>query len=343
MAALAATEPSDDAANDDDAELLQAMARARRVAQAKSKSEHGAQREGGAGDTGAATVAAELNARAHGDGRSASAAIAAAAAAMPSGVVFDSTTEFSRRMKMQRADERESKKTANDAGSSETNTAHDAHGAAATVAVVDGPGSASSSSAVEAATDRQAATAARTAVRTSDASAVAAEVGQHGEQDNETESELGFGTQALVSGGMSAALALLRGTGDIRDASAGAAASTSAVDTQLAGRASDARCGTVGDRGGESSTASGQFNVRLEYKDEFGREMTAKEAFRQMSYKFHGHAPGKKQQEKRLKILAQEIRAQKAASGDNTVGSMSALARAQQNKGVAHVVLQGGR
>ena len=135
VATLAAANATDDIVDDDDAELLQAMARARRLAQAKSKAGRGpAQREGGAGDTGAETVAAELNARAQGDSRGASAVIAAATAAMPSGVVFDSTTEFSRRMKMQRADERESKKTANATGSSETQYAHGAHSAVAVAA-----------------------------------------------------------------------------------------------------------------------------------------------------------------------------------------------------------------
>ncbi len=29
--------------------------------------------------------------------------------------------------------------------------------------------------------------------------------------------------------------------------------------------------------------------IKLEYRDEFGRLLTRKEAFRQMSYQFHGH------------------------------------------------------
>ena len=70
--------------------------------------------------------------------------------------------------------------------------------------------------------------------------------------------------------------------------------------------------------------------------------MTAKEAFLQLSYKFHGHWPGREQQEKRLRALADEIRAQRAASGDRAVGTMAALSRAQHNSGAAHVVLQGG-
>ena len=32
--------------------------------------------------------------------------------------------------------------------------------------------------------------------------------------------------------------------------------------------------------------------VKLEYRDEFGRKLTQKEAFRQLCYKFHGYGPG---------------------------------------------------
>ncbi len=37
--------------------------------------------------------------------------------------------------------------------------------------------------------------------------------------------------------------------------------------------------------------------IVLTYKDEFGRDMTEKEAFRVLSHKFHGRGPGKKKQE----------------------------------------------
>jgi hypothetical protein len=42
--------------------------------------------------------------------------------------------------------------------------------------------------------------------------------------------------------------------------------------------------------------------VKLEYRDEFGRKLTQKEAFRQICYRFHGYGPGKKAKEKRLKV-----------------------------------------
>lgn len=47
-------------------------------------------------------------------------------------------------------------------------------------------------------------------------------------------------------------------------------------------------------------------NVKLEYIDDSGRMLNAKEAFRYLSHKFHGKGPGKNKIEKRLKKQEQE-------------------------------------
>lgn len=46
--------------------------------------------------------------------------------------------------------------------------------------------------------------------------------------------------------------------------------------------------------------------MKLEYVDETGRNMTPKEAFRQLSHRFHGKGSGKKKTEKRAKQHEQE-------------------------------------
>ena len=46
--------------------------------------------------------------------------------------------------------------------------------------------------------------------------------------------------------------------------------------------------------------ADGTREIELEYRDEYGRVLTKQEAYRQLSYKFHGIKPGKKKQERRL-------------------------------------------
>ena len=41
----------------------------------------------------------------------------------------------------------------------------------------------------------------------------------------------------------------------------------------------------------------------LNYFDEYGRKMTQKQAFRQLSWKFHGKGPSKKRREKRMQVI----------------------------------------
>jgi hypothetical protein len=101
-------------------------------------------------------------------------------------------------------------------------------------------------------------------------------------QDGEGDEQLDFvHRQPLVGKGMAATLALLKGSGELKKTD------------QLAGRAKDSRAYDP------SSTDHG---VKLEYRDEFGRKLTQKEAFRQLSYKFHGYGPSQKKKEKRLKV-----------------------------------------
>lgn len=48
-------------------------------------------------------------------------------------------------------------------------------------------------------------------------------------------------------------------------------------------------------------------DVKLEYVDELGRQLNAKEAFRQLSHKFHGKGSGKNKTEKRTKKIKEEF------------------------------------
>jgi U4/U6.U5 tri-snRNP-associated protein 1 len=52
--------------------------------------------------------------------------------------------------------------------------------------------------------------------------------------------------------------------------------------------------------------------IHLERRDEFGRSITdPKEAFKQLSWRFHGKKPGAKKQEKRLRQLENELKSLK--------------------------------
>ena len=47
--------------------------------------------------------------------------------------------------------------------------------------------------------------------------------------------------------------------------------------------------------------------VKLNYFDEYGRKMTQKEAFRQLSWNFHGKGPSKKRREKRMAVVEAQV------------------------------------
>lgn len=89
------------------------------------------------------------------------------------------------------------------------------------------------------------------------------------------------------------------------------------------------------------STTVGPNRIKLEYVDEFGRELTPKEAFRQLSYKFHGKGPGKAKQEKRLRKYIQELRSKMLSSGDDTpLHSVRHLKEETKQSAVPYIVLQ---
>jgi U4/U6.U5 tri-snRNP-associated protein 1 len=139
------------------------------------------------------------------------------------------------------------------------------------------------------------------------------------EQEEDYDEQLGLLQQKpIASKGLAATLALLKSSGDLK------------TREELAGRTKDVR---------DIDPSSNEFGVKLEYRDEFGRKLTQKEAFRQLSYKFHGFGPQQKKQEKRLKAL---VASSKAASSKGSIdaGTMKSLVKAQEATGKAHVTIQ---
>ncbi|ORY80094.1 SART-1 protein [Neocallimastix californiae] len=82
--------------------------------------------------------------------------------------------------------------------------------------------------------------------------------------------------------------------------------------------------------------------VNIEYHDEFGRTLTQKEAFRELSHKFHGKTSGKLKTEKRLKKLEEELKLKQMSSTDTPLGTVSALQEKTKAIGSAHLVLSIG-
>lgn len=105
------------------------------------------------------------------------------------------------------------------------------------------------------------------------------DVSESKEEDEDLDTDI-LG-QKPVGSGISATLALLKTTGELKK------------KEELLGRTKDTR---------DIDPSSADAGVKIEYRDEKGRKVTQKEAFRLLSYRFHGIKPGKKSQEKRAKV-----------------------------------------
>jgi U4/U6.U5 tri-snRNP-associated protein 1 len=81
--------------------------------------------------------------------------------------------------------------------------------------------------------------------------------------------------------------------------------------------------------------------IRIDRRDEFGRIMTPKEAFRMISHKFHGIVPGKKKQEKRMKQYQQELKLKqmKINHSDTPSPSVERMREAQRQLEMPYLVL----
>ncbi|GAA5977595.1 hypothetical protein JCM11641_006872 [Rhodosporidiobolus odoratus] len=79
--------------------------------------------------------------------------------------------------------------------------------------------------------------------------------------------------------------------------------------------------------------------VDLKYHDEFGRDMTPKEAWKHLSYAFHGHGSGAKNTEKRLRHIENERKQAAMVAGDTPLSSAAAFAARAKMTGSATMIL----
>ncbi|KAI9095960.1 SART-1 protein [Phlyctochytrium arcticum] len=79
--------------------------------------------------------------------------------------------------------------------------------------------------------------------------------------------------------------------------------------------------------------------VKIAYHDDHGRELSTKEAFRQLSHKFHGKSSGKMKTEKRLKKLEDDLKMERMTSNDTPLGTAHAFSERTKAAGAAHLVL----
>lgn len=88
----------------------------------------------------------------------------------------------------------------------------------------------------------------------------------------------------------------------------------------------------------EMSTVDG--DIKLEYRDDFGRVQTPKEAFRAISWKFHGKVPGRKNMERRLLRLENEMKL-KTMNPVESLPTLRALRHVQHADAKPYMVLSG--
>lgn len=81
--------------------------------------------------------------------------------------------------------------------------------------------------------------------------------------------------------------------------------------------------------------------IRLDYLDEHGRLLTPKEAFRQLSHRFHGKKPGKNKQEKQLRLLAEDAKRKQMKATDTPLSSLQAMQMEQEKLQSPYIVLTG--
>lgn len=108
----------------------------------------------------------------------------------------------------------------------------------------------------------------------------------------------------------------------------------------LAGRVQDQK---LQERMSHSSTSAGvpeyYREVEIERKDQWGRDMTSREAFKQFSSGFSGKQSGKRKQEKKFQKFKDQIKQQQQLTDSSIVASLSSVQTAQKKSATPFVVL----
>ncbi|RHN78037.1 putative SNU66/SART1 family protein [Medicago truncatula] len=91
----------------------------------------------------------------------------------------------------------------------------------------------------------------------------------------------------------------------------------------------------------EGREAQNKKEIHIERKDEFGRTLTPKEAYRILSQKFHGVEPGKMKQEKRKKKFHEELKLKQMQNSDTPLLFTERMREVQACTKTPYVVLSG--
>jgi U4/U6.U5 tri-snRNP-associated protein 1 len=170
------------------------------------------------------------------------------------------------------------------------------------------------------------------------------------EDDNDNTNDVNQGGFDATSGaapigrGISNFLSMLKQTGEIKQ---------HATREEMRGRAKDKRTYEDYDHlnlkevvkintqnAQEKDLELANREIKLEYRDEHGRLLTRKEAYREMCYQFHGHGASKKNQERKMKQIEREREEAQLASrqAGGRVGTLGALKATQKATGKAFII-----
>lgn len=145
-------------------------------------------------------------------------------------------------------------------------------------------------------------------------------------------SDIGANTSRKAHQGLGATLALLMQTGAIEDS------------RPKAGKQSDRRMEAATSGGTVSRNKGGAIpdyyrEIEIERKDEWGRDMTSKQAFKAFSADFSGRHSGKRKQEKKFQKFKEQMQQMRDSSSSAVASSLGSLQTAQRKAATPFVVL----
>lgn len=190
-----------------------------------------------------------------------------------------------------------------------------------------------------------------------------------GAEEGQEEEDASVAAEPLVSGGMAAALSLLRQQGLLTEVTAEQKErerKQKEYDAWLAtrrfeDRLREAELAASKAQGSAKDQATREYENRMreledarraqekfknytpdidiKYTDEFGRTLNPHESWKRLSHVFHGKMPGQKKQEQRLQRIMDERKREMMLAGDTPSGMTRAFSERAERSGQAHMVL----
>lgn len=145
----------------------------------------------------------------------------------------------------------------------------------------------------------------------------------------------GVTSERVVGRGLASCLGLLADKGQLRD------------NFEWAGRTNDKKKSKVQGLedvytgGSHEDQLARSVEVALTERDELGRILTPKERFRELCYRFHGKRPSKNKIEAKMKKDAESIALKKAATSERPAGELEKFKEVQKQLATPFVVLSG--